>query len=129
MYIRDYSMKFSYLWLRDITPFKETPQKLAELLTLRAFEIESIEKVGKDYVLEVRAPRQLMKYIVEKGSIAVDGISLTVAAFGRDWFRVWIIPHTRAITNLRCRQVGEPVNLEADMLAKHLERFLKARRG
>ena len=62
------------------------------------------EKVGKDYVLEVTAPRPLMKYIVEKGSIAIDGISLTVAGVGRDWFRVWIIPHTRAITNLCRRQ-------------------------
>jgi riboflavin synthase len=78
------------------------------------------EKVGKDYVLEVTAPRGLMKYIVEKGSIAVDGISLTVAGVGRDWFRVWIIPHTRAITNLRTRRVGDSVNLEVDILAKYV---------
>ncbi len=85
------------------------------------------EKVGKDYVLEVAAPRALMKYIVEKGSIAVDGISLTVAGVGRDWFRVWIIPHTRAVTNLRSRRVGDAVNLEVDVLAKYVERVLHRR--
>lgn len=86
------------------------------------------EKVGKDYVLEVTAPQALMKYVVEKGSIAVDGISLTVAGVGRDWFRIWIIPHTRVVTNLRSRQVGEAVNLEVDILAKYVERILGRRR-
>ena len=86
------------------------------------------EKHGKDYVLEVSLPRVLMKYIVEKGSIAIDGISLTVAGVGRDWFRVWIIPHTRSITNLRLRQVGDAVNLEVDILAKYVERMLPGRR-
>ena len=85
------------------------------------------ERAGKDYVLEIAAPHALMKYIVEKGSIAIDGISLTVAGMGRDWFRVWIIPHTRAITNLRVRQVGDAVNLEVDILAKYVERMLKGR--
>jgi riboflavin synthase len=83
------------------------------------------EKVGKDFVLEVAAPRSLMKYIVEKGSIAVDGISLTVAGVGRDWFRVWIIPHTWAVTNLRGRHVGEAVNLEVDILAKYVLKCLR----
>ena len=87
------------------------------------------EQVGKDYVLEVIVPAGLRKYIVEKGSIAVDGISLTVASVGRDWLRIWIIPHTRAITNLRTRHVGEQVNLEADILAKHMERLLAGRRS
>ena len=86
------------------------------------------EQVGKDYVLEVNVPASLRKYIVEKGSIAVDGISLTVASVGRDWLRIWIIPHTRAITNLRTRRVGEQVNLEADILAKHMERLLAGRK-
>ena len=82
------------------------------------------EQIGKDFVLEVTVPTSLRKYIVAKGSIAVDGISLTVADVGRDWLRIWIIPHTRAITNLRTRRVGEQVNLEADILAKHMERLL-----
>jgi riboflavin synthase len=86
------------------------------------------EKSGTDYVLEVTAPPNIMRYVVEKGSISIDGISLTVAALGRNWVRCWIIPHTRAITNLLTRRVGERVNLEADMLAKHLEKFFTARR-
>ena len=85
------------------------------------------EKIGKDFVLEVAAPRTLMKYIVEKGSIAIDGISLTVAGVGRDWFRVWIIPHTRQITNLARRQAGDAVNLEVDILAKYVERLMRRR--
>jgi riboflavin synthase len=85
------------------------------------------ERVGKDYVLEVVTPRVLMKYVVEKGSISVDGISLTVAGVGRDWFRIWIIPHTRAITNLSVRQIGETVNLEVDILAKYVEQMLRRR--
>jgi riboflavin synthase len=87
------------------------------------------EQSGADYVLEVTAPPNIMRYVVEKGSIAIDGISLTVAALGKNWVRLWIIPHTRAITNLLTRQVGERVNLEADMLAKHLEKFFQGRRG
>jgi riboflavin synthase len=91
---------------------------------VRRFELE-----GKDYVLDIAAPRTLMKYIVEKGSIAVDGISLTVAAVKRDWFRIWIIPHTRDITNLLQCQAGDTVNLEADVLAKYIEKLLPGRRG
>lgn len=86
------------------------------------------EQVGKDYVLEVTVPVGLRRYIVEKGSIAIDGISLTVAGVGRDWLRVWIIPHTRTVTNLRNRRIGETVNLEADILAKYVERALTGRR-
>ena len=78
------------------------------------------EKAGNDYVLEVSVPRRLMKYFVEKGSVAIDGISLTVAGVGRDWIRAWIIPHTRAVTNLRARKVGDAVNLEVDILAKYV---------
>ena len=87
------------------------------------------EQVGKDFVLEVTAPARLMKYVAPKGSIAVDGISLTVADLGRDWLRIWIIPHTREITNLATRRVGQQVNLEGDMLAKHIERLLAGRRS
>jgi len=86
------------------------------------------ERVGKDYVLEVSAPAAVMRYIVEKGSVAVDGISLTVAAIGRGWFRVWIIPHTREITNLHACQTGDIVNLEADVLGKYVDQLLRGRR-
>ena len=91
--------------------------------------VRRFERVAKDYALGISAPRALMKYIVEKGSIAVDGISLTVAAIGRDWFRVWIIPRTREVTNLASRRVADPVNLEVDILAKYVEKCVKGRRG
>jgi riboflavin synthase len=65
---------------------------------------------------------------VHKGSIAVDGISLTVAGVTRGGFRIWIIPHTFAVTALRERKVGDAVNLEADLLGKYVDQFL-GRRG
>ncbi len=86
------------------------------------------EPSGKDHVLEVAAPRDVQRYVVSKGSIAVDGISLTVAALIRGGFRVWIIPHTREVTALAQRQVGERVNLEADLLGKYVARFVDLRR-
>jgi riboflavin synthase len=67
-----------------------------------------------------------MHYIVPKGSIAVDGISLTVVDVGADWFTVWIIPHTWAVTNLARRRVGERVNIETDILARYVERLLSS---
>jgi riboflavin synthase len=69
-----------------------------------------------------RAP--LMRYIVEKGSITVDGISLTVATLHADGFDVAVIPHTLTATNLGAKRVGDPVNLEVDVLAKYVERLL-----
>lgn len=67
-----------------------------------------------------------MRYIVPKGSIAVDGISLTVVDVGADWFTVWIIPHTRAVTNLARRRLGDRVNIETDILARYVERLLSS---
>jgi riboflavin synthase len=85
------------------------------------------ERSGQDHVLEITAPAQVMRYIVFKGSVAVDGISLTVAGVDKKTFRVWIIPHTYEITALRGRRVGDAVNLEADLLGKYVERFLAVR--
>ena len=85
------------------------------------------EQAGKDYILEVAAPADMMRYVVFKGSIAVDGISLTVAAVRRRSFDIWIIPHTREITVLSERTVGGAVNLETDLLGKFVERFVTAR--
>jgi riboflavin synthase len=87
------------------------------------------ERAGQDHVLEISAPPDVMRYIVFKGSIAVDGISLTVAAVQAKSFRIWIIPHTHAVTALRERKVGDVVNLEADILAKYVERFTPSRRA
>lgn len=86
--------------------------------------IERWERVGADRVLDVTAPEEVMRYVVFKGSIAVDGISLTVAGVWKKRFRLWIIPHTYEVTALRERQVGDAVNLEADLLGKYVERFV-----
>jgi riboflavin synthase len=82
------------------------------------------ERAGRDHVLDIAAPAPVMRYVIHKGSIAVDGISLTVAAVRKGGFRVWIIPHTYEITALRDRKVGDAVNLEADLLGKYAEKFL-----
>jgi riboflavin synthase len=85
------------------------------------------ERAGKDYVLDIAAPSDVMRYVVHKGSITVDGISLTVAAVSKKSFRIWIIPHTFEVTALRERNVGNAVNLEADLLGKYVEKFISAR--
>lgn len=85
------------------------------------------EKSGADHVLEIAAPPEVMRYVIHKGSIAIDGISLTVAGVGKKTFRVWIIPHTFEVTALRERKVGDAVNLEADLLGKYVEKILAAR--
>jgi riboflavin synthase len=82
------------------------------------------ERSGQDWLLDVAAPPEIMRYVVFKGSIALDGISLTVAAVRRGGFRIWIIPHTWEVTALRQRQVGDAVNLEADLVGKYVEQML-----
>ena len=79
--------------------------------------------------MRVRFPRELAPYVVEKGSIAVDGVSLTVAALEGDVFAVAVIPHTYEATNLRDRRPGDRLNLEADILAKYVESLLKRTGG
>jgi riboflavin synthase len=83
------------------------------------------ERAGRDHVLELEAPAEVVRYVVLKGSIAVDGISLTVAGLTRKGFRIWIIPHTYEVTALRARKAGDAVNLEADLLGKYVERFVR----
>lgn len=85
------------------------------------------ERAGQDLVLDIAAPPAVMRYVVPKGCIAVDGISLTVAAAQKKSFRIWIIPHTFEVTALRERKVGDAVNLEADLLGKYAEKFLRYR--
>jgi len=84
------------------------------------------ERAGQDHILEVAASRDVMRYLVFKGSIAVDGISLTVAGVRRTGFTLWIIPHTYQVTALRERAVGDAVNLEADLIGKYVEKFVSA---
>jgi len=75
--------------------------------------------------LVVRIPRDLMHLIVEKGSVTVDGISLTAFDLTTDTFRVAVIPHTQAVTTLGVRRPGDEVNIEMDVLAKHVERLIE----
>lgn len=90
--------------------------------------IANWRRAGADHILEITAPREILHHVVFKGSIAIDGISLTVAKVLKGRFRLWIIPHTYAVTTLRDRGVGDPVNLEADILGKYVERFVRTRK-
>jgi riboflavin synthase len=85
------------------------------------------ERAGQDHVLDIAAPAEVMRYVVFKGSIAVDGISLTVARVARRSFRIWIIPHTWEVTALQQRKTGDAVNLEADLVGKYVEKFVTLR--
>jgi riboflavin synthase len=89
--------------------------------------VRAWEPVGLDYRLEIELPKEFARYVVGKGSIAVDGISLTVAELGEASFTVWIIPHTRERTNLSRAAAGGVVNLEFDLLAKYVERICMGR--
>lgn len=82
------------------------------------------QRVGIATVLDIRAPEEIYKYLVPRGSVAVDGISLTVAEKTSEGFRVSLIPHTFAHTTLGIKGTGDRVNLEADMVAKYLEGLL-----
>ncbi|MGW5420798.1 riboflavin synthase [Streptomyces sp. NPDC003943] len=75
-------------------------------------------------IVKVGLPAQLARYVVEKGSITVDGVSLTVVEVGDDWFTISLIPTTLALTTLGIKQPGAPVNLEVDVIAKYVERLL-----
>lgn len=85
------------------------------------------ETAGKDRLLEIAAPKEVRDFLLYKGSIAVDGISLTVATVTRGGFRVWIIPHTIQVTALTERRIGDRVNLEADLLGKYVRQFTERR--
>ena len=92
-----------------------------------ASEILALEPRGADHRLEIVLPREFAHYVAFKGSIAIDGISLTVAEVHDASFVVWLIPHTVAVTNLHARHAGDRVNLEFDLLAKYVERILAVR--
>jgi len=89
--------------------------------------ILAFEQVGADHRLEITLPEEFARYVAFKGSIAIDGISLTVAEVRAASFVIWIIPHTLSVTNLRTAKAGDRVNLEFDLLAKYVERLLATR--
>jgi riboflavin synthase len=87
-------------------------------------EVIQVDAKGEDLNLVIRIPSGGARYFIEKGSVAVNGVSLTVASLEEDRFGLWIIPHTRRETNLGDLKCGAPVNLEYDMLAKYAARQL-----
>jgi len=90
-------------------------------------EVIGLEEKGPDLRIDIAVPPAFARYVVFKGSVAINGVSLTVAAADNDRFSVWIIPHTLENTNLGDLERGDFVNLEFDILAKYVERLLAAR--
>jgi riboflavin synthase len=86
--------------------------------------VRSIADEGESIRISVDAKPEVMRYLVEKGSVTIDGISLTVAGLDEEGFEVAIIPHTREVTTLGSIQAGDKVNIEVDVLAKYVERLL-----
>jgi len=90
-------------------------------------EVVGTEEKGPDLRLDIALPAEFARYVAFKGSIAINGVSLTVAEIGDDRFTVWIIPHTLENTNLGDLEAGDLVNLEFDILAKYTERLMSGR--
>ena len=86
--------------------------------------IATIEPRGTDVYLRITPDPEMLRYVVAKGCVAVDGISLTVAELDDTGFSIWLIPHTLEVTNLGDKRAGDRVNLEFDLLAKYVERLL-----
>ncbi len=85
---------------------------------------ESVQDHGESWTVRIGFPKEVARYLVFKGSVAVEGISLTIAALGSDYFEVAIIPKTWEVTNLSHLKPGDSVNLEVDVIAKYVERLL-----
>lgn len=92
-------------------------------------KITRLESSGQDHIVGVSIPPEIHKLCVDKGSISIDGISLTIAELKPDEAVFWITPHTWQHTHLHAARLGQSVNLEADMLAKHVEKLMEARMG
>lgn len=92
-------------------------------------EVVSIDRDGEWVTMWFRVPAPLARLLVPKGSVAVDGISLTVVNVEEDRFSVALIPHTLEVTTLGIRNVGDPINIETDILGKYVERLLEGRIG
>jgi riboflavin synthase len=86
--------------------------------------IAFLGREGADWRLDISTPETILRHIVRKGCVAVDGMSLTVADLIPGGFRIWLIPHTLEVTNLSRRKTGDRVNLESDLLAKYAEKLL-----
>ncbi len=90
-------------------------------------KVTSLESEGEGWHYSVKVPSEIAKYVVPKGSITIDGVSLTVAKWHADVAEIAVIPYTYKHTNIRDRKPGDVVNLEGDVLGKYVERYLRAR--
>jgi len=91
--------------------------------------IRQRETLANAIIVAIDVPESLARYMINKGSVAVDGISLTINTCDADSFSVSIIPHTAQLTTIGFKNIGDPVNIETDMLGKYVERFMNARPG
>ncbi|MFA5926124.1 MAG: riboflavin synthase [Parcubacteria group bacterium] len=91
-------------------------------------KIVGIKKVKQSVVLKIKVPKEFMKFLAPKGSVSVDGISLTIVEQKKDWFSVSLVSYTLENTNLGKIKVGEKVNIEVDAIAKYLDRLLRNRK-
>ncbi|MGJ8676798.1 MAG: riboflavin synthase [Akkermansiaceae bacterium] len=89
--------------------------------------IKDLSESGSDHRMEIELPENILKLCIDKGSLAIDGISLTIAELTQNTAVFWIIPHTWELTRLQSAKVGQKVNLEADVIAKHVARLLENR--
>lgn len=87
-------------------------------------QIRELKKNGNALTVGVEAPRELWRYLTYKGAVALDGVSLTIQAITETGFEIGLIPHTQGETNLKILGVGQPINLECDLLARYMERLL-----
>jgi riboflavin synthase len=87
--------------------------------------VEAVERVGDDVRMTVRVPPRLHGAAVPKGSIALDGVSLTVGEAGEGWFSVYLVPHTLAVTGLASKRLGDRVNVEADAIGRYVEHHVR----
>lgn len=125
-------------WKRTALHRARVPQKMNLELSLRIGDpvgghfvtghidgtgrITKREASGPDILVEIEPPKNFMQWVVPKGSVALDGVSLTVGKVGRRSFSLWLIPHTLKLTTLGWKRVGDFVNLEGDMLAKYAQK-------
>ncbi len=91
-------------------------------------KILGISLQGSSSIFKFEAPQDVMRYLVQKGFVAVEGISLTVTQIGSNYFEVSVLDYTRAHTNLSTHRIGDPVNLEVDIMAKYVEQYFRAQR-
>jgi riboflavin synthase len=94
-------------------------------------EFQALDRIpgAEDYWLHIRIPEELARYVIYKGSLSIEGISLTVAKIEGTEVTVAIIPHTWEMTNLQSLKAGDPINLETDMIAKYVEKMMKGESG